>query len=346
MKIFEILSAMKLLGPGHLLAMKKGHENFLPMTRGLVFCQLVWALEETGVIKYLTGRKAAKIAEIAHATETEQEVLATIFDYLEALRFLRKNGEAYTFDRLGREYMEIGRGMLFLARGYQPFLSETVGLLRGTRVACRDVARREDFVAVGSGMLGEIFPFRIMWDIAAGRGYRNVLDIGCGDGRFMIGLFKKHRIGGSGIDVSTDAVRVAEKNVAAANLAKQVEIRRADMFAIGTYADLIERADCIALDDVLHEYFLDEADRISKWLADIRHESKGKPLLVAEFCRQSQAALRNDPTAAAEHHVFHDVSRQRILTERELEDLFAAAGYKVIEKRVYNMVGHGYFLIG
>jgi len=66
---------------------------------------------------------------------------------------------------------------------------------------------------------------------------------------------------------------------------------------------------------------------------------------VAEFCKQPHEKLRKRPTAFLEHHLLHNLTNQKILAADELRKLFTDAGYVIDEERVFDMVGHGYFVL-
>ncbi|NIA20716.1 MAG: hypothetical protein GWP05_01840, partial [Anaerolineaceae bacterium] len=63
------------------------------------------------------------------------------------------------------------------------------------------------------------------------------------------------------------------------------------------------------------------------------------------FCNQPHESLRKRPTAFLEHHLFHDLTNQKIGTADLWRRLFREAGFRIVEERIFNLVGHGYFAL-
>jgi hypothetical protein len=66
---------------------------------------------------------------------------------------------------------------------------------------------------------------------------------------------------------------------------------------------------------------------------------------VGEFCKQPHEKLRRQPTAFLEHHLYHDLTNQTIETADRWRAIFAKAGLQVVEEKVFDIVGHGYFVL-
>ena len=68
-------------------------------------------------------------------------------------------------------------------------------------------------------------------------------------------------------------------------------------------------------------------------------------LYVGEFCKQPHEKLRRRPTAFLEHHLYHDLTNQVIVEAGRWRAMFAAADLQIVEEKVFDMVGHGYFVV-
>jgi len=66
---------------------------------------------------------------------------------------------------------------------------------------------------------------------------------------------------------------------------------------------------------------------------------------MGEFCKQPHEKLRRAPTAFLEHHLYHDLTNQVITTAERWRAMVAAAGLAIVEEKVFDMVGHGYFVV-
>ncbi|HUU11914.1 MAG TPA: hypothetical protein VM431_15425, partial [Phycisphaerae bacterium] len=64
-----------------------------------------------------------------------------------------------------------------------------------------------------------------------------------------------------------------------------------------------------------------------------------------EFCKQPHEKLRRNPTAFLEHHLYHDLTNQTIVEAARWRAMFDAAGLQMLEEKVFDIVGHGYFVL-
>ena len=108
---------------------------------------------------------------------------------------------------------------------------------------------------------------------------------------------------------------------------------------------LLSQVDAVIAIDVFHEYVRSGIERIEELLAGLRRRFAGATLIVAEFCRQPQERLRRHPSAFLEHHLFHILSHQIILEADQWRRVFQRAGWRIVEEQIYDMVGHGYFVL-
>jgi hypothetical protein len=60
---------------------------------------------------------------------------------------------------------------------------------------------------------------------------------------------------------------------------------------------------------------------------------------------QDEDWLRKHPIASLEHHLWHDLTRQRLISETQWRQVFDRAGMQVIDSRVFDLIGHGYFVL-
>ena len=87
------------------------------------------------------------------------------------------------------------------------------------------------------------------------------------------------------------------------------------------------------------------AEQVVKLLAGLKAAFPNALLVVGEFCKQSHESLRKRPTAFLEHHLFHQLTNQRIESAARWREIFARAGLTIREEKVFDLVGHGYFVL-
>jgi SAM-dependent methyltransferase len=248
-------------------------------------------------------------------------------------------------DAKGRRFMEEPRGLFDLLYGYEPVFCALEDLLTRRKVYKREVLRRVAAVARGSGELGRQLPFPVMKDMIQRHGFKTVLDIGCGDAEFLAVLCEDPAVRCWGFDVSQEAVDCARQYIRREKLEDRISVFQGDMFDLAEKPENWPKVEAFTAVDVFHEYLYGGNERITRLLTTLKKNFPGRALIVAEFCLQPHERLRRRPTAFLEHHLFHNLTQQVILSQAEWEEVFRLSGYQVADRRVFDLVGHGYFLL-
>jgi precorrin-6B methylase 2 len=343
--IDQIFQLVKLFGLRKLAKMNSRHAEALPFIRGYVSSTCLWTLLNISFFDDLAAKGELNLDAFASEKNLDPYILHSICDYLDGLKFVRVEGGVCRLDKKGRRFLEEPRGLFDLLYGYEPIFYALEDLLARRKVYKRDVDRRGAAVARGSGELGRQLPFPVMQDMIKKHGFTTALDIGCGDAEFLALLCEDPNMRCWGFDLSPEAVRYAKEYVAKAGLGDRITVYEGDMFHLAERPSEWPRAEVFTAMDVFHEYLYGGQERIAKLLATLKKNFPDRRLLVAEFCRQPHERLRKRPTAFLEHHLFHNLTQQVILSQKEWEDMFHAAGYQIAERRVFDLVGHGYFLL-
>jgi hypothetical protein len=341
----QIRDLVKLFGVRHLLGMKRRHDKSLPYIRGYAATVVFQTLLNVGFLDALKKEGPVDPGDFARANGLDPDILEYLCEYLDILRILKKSDGGFALDRLGETFMAEPRGTFDLTYGYQPIFSNLEPMLRGEMVFRRDVDRRGDFIAKGSGELGVQLPFPVMREMILAAGIKRVLDLGAGDLEFLFHILEGTDLTAVGIDLNADAVRYARGRLASSRFADRIEVDEADMYDVEALARRWPDVDGVTACDVFHEYLLTEEERIVDLLSRIRAAWPGAAIVVAEFCKQPPEVLRKRPTAFVEHHLFHNLTRQKILSADEWLDIFERAGLGVESQKVFDIVGHGYFVL-
>ncbi len=342
----QVIDLIRLFGLMDLVRKKRRHDKALPFIRGYCATTALWAMFNTGVMDALKRAPAAS-ADLAKSLGLDARVLEFVLDYLDCVRVVRRGPDGrYTLDSLGRSLVEEPRGAFDLACGYADVTANLTALVRGEKKFARDVFRREAFVAKGSGELGAQLPFPVMADMIRRAAFRVALDLGSGDLEFLFTLCRElPGLRAYGVDVSTEAVALARERLAASPFRDRVTVEEADMFDLDGLLDRWQDIDVMTACDVFHEHLSQDAGKVERLLAHLREKAPKAALLVAEFCRQPHERLRRRPTAFVEHHLWHNLTNQVILSAEEWRAIFRRAGWTIAEEHVFDIVGHGYFLL-
>jgi len=329
-----------------LVGVKRRHDRGLPMVRGYVTVRVLWALLNAGVMDELAERGECTLQELAGKLKLDEGTLRHLCDYMDCVRVLNRTApDRYELDDLGRTMLAEPRGVVDLMYGYEPIFVSLNEMLAGLKKYGDDVERRGDFIAMGSGELGRQLPFPVMADMIQKHGFTRLLDLGCGDLEFLFSICELTDAQCFGIDISEDAIRHARTRLDASPHKDRVHVALADMFALEDIASQWPDIDCITVCDTFHEHLSDGTGKIEALLVKLGQWFPKAAMVVAEFCRQSHEKLKKRPTGFLEHHLFHALTRQIILSADEWHRVFDAAGWRVRQERIYDIVGHGYFVL-
>jgi len=308
--------------------------------------RVVWALLTTGVLDELDERGPCAVGELAKRFQLDEEILRDLCEYLDCARVLKQvSTDRYELGKLGKVLMAEPRGVIDLMYGYEPILKSLPEMLTGKKQYGKGLSRREKYIAIGSGELGQQLPFPVMCDMLCKSGVKRVLDLGCGDLEFLFSVCELTEATCFGIDISADAIQHARERLNGSPYRDRIGVAQADMFELGNISREWPGTDCLTACDTFHEHLSEGTGKIEGLLVRLGEQFPGAKLLVAEFCRQSHETLRKRPTGFLEHHLFHVLTRQRILSASEWRGVFARSGWSVEEERVFDIVGHGYFLL-
>jgi len=349
----QILRVIRLLGLRRAAQLKRRHEQGLPPLRGYVATRCFWTLLQCGLWDELQQAESLRIDRFADKKGLNAEVLQAICRYLDGIGWVSLRGDTLRLTKKVRTLLAEPRGLYELGYAYTPVMDALDELLAGRAEVGRDVQRRTDWVGIGSGRLCQQLPYPTLGSLVARYGGGRVLDLGCGDAALLIWLARRIRgLQATGIDLDEATAQLARKRIAEEGLADRIRIVCGDMFdlvephtsAAGGLADLDEPGTITAC-DTFHEYLWDSSDRIVRFLRGLKQRWPNVTIVMGDFCVQSPQWLRRHPTAALEHHLWHDLTRQRLIGEADWRAIFREAGLQVIDAQVFDMIGHGYFVL-
>ena len=177
-------------------------------------------------------------------------------------------------------------------------------------------------------------------------GAGKVLDLGCGDLAFLFFACEAlPDLACVGIDVDPPTVAYAREVLAGSPYADRIALAEADMFDLADVAEAHPGIDAVTAVDTYHEYLEHGEGKVVGLLKDLRATFPNALLYVGEFCKQPHDRLRRRPTAFLEHHLYHDLTNQVITDAAGWRRMFGAAGLEILEEKVFDIVGHGYFVV-
>lgn len=348
----QILNVIRLVGLGRAVQMKKRHERGLVPLRGHVATRCFWSLLQAGLWDEVQRAGRVDIEQFARQRGLNGQTLHVVCKYLDGIGWVRLEGSMLEPAGIVRTLLEEPRGLFELGYAYEPVMNALDDLLSGSKVFGKDVQRRTDWVGIGSGRLCQQLPYPVLGDLVARYGGKRVVDLGCGDGAFMIWMLR--RIPGlhvTGLDLDGPTADLARRRLAEEGLADHASVVCGDMFdlvrgdASAKGLPDLAQVDTITVCDTFHEYLWEGEAPIIEFLRCLKARRPGITIVMGDFCVQDEQWLRKHPIASLEHHLWHDLTRQRLISEAQWRRVFEQAGMQVVDSRVFDLIGHGYFVL-
>ncbi|MDK1030456.1 MAG: class I SAM-dependent methyltransferase [Planctomycetia bacterium] len=342
----QILEILRIIGLKRAARMKKRFDDALPHLRGHAVTSSLWMLLRVGLLDEMLARGQVDLRQYCSTNQLEPQVIDAVCEYLDGLSMVRVEDGKIRLLRKLSEMLEEPRGFLELAYAYDPVFHSLEDLARGKVKYGEEVHRRVEYVGRGSGMLCRTLPYPVMADIIRRHERKRILDLGCGDLSFLFFLCENSDdITGLGIDIDGPMVEVARELLKKSPWSQRLAVEEADMFRLEAIAQNNTDVDCITAVDTLHEYLIEGDSVVVDLLKQLRREFPRAVFVVGEFCKQPHERLRKHPTAFLEHHLYHRLTKQRIVDAGSWLRIFAEAGLDCVEKKVFDIVGHGYFVL-
>ena len=348
----QILNVIRLVGLPRAIRMKKRHEQGLVPLRGHVATRCFWTLLQCGLWDEVKAKGTVDVDAFARSRNLNAQTLHAVCKYLDGISWVRLEGNVLQPASIVRTLLEEPRGLFELGYAYEPVMNALDDLVAGRAVYGKDVQRRTDWVGVGSGRLCQQLPYPVLGDLVVRYGGKRVIDLGCGDGAFAIWMLQRNPdLQVTGLDLDGPTADLARRRIGEEGLGQRASIICGDMFDLvggsGSPKGLpdLSQIDTITVCDTFHEYLWEGEQPIVGFLRGLKARKPGITVVMGDFCVQDEAWLRQHPIASLEHHLWHDLTRQRLISEAQWRKVFDEAGMQVVDSRVVDLIGHGYFVL-
>jgi len=344
MKNNQTLNLIKLLGIKQLFEIIKVHKKMLQFARNYMTIHCFLALDNIGFFQDLKKRKGIDINSYARENNLNKDILLTICDYLYSLNYLDRDANVYFLAKKGDRLLCYAIGVFDFVYAYAPLFENIDSLLRGEKFYGKDIFKREDFVAKASNEIEEWLPIPIVNHLIQKYNFNSVLDVGCGNAKFLVKLCRNPNMRGFGIDISEKALLKAQETIKKDNMESRIRAIKGDILRIDQIDYFVkEDIDIITFMFVLHE-FLPDKNKIIILLKKIKAIFKSH-ILICELYKQDINLLKRHPTAVIEHYLFHRLSSQALATKEEWRQIFKQAGCDLVEEINFDFAAQVYFLL-
>ena len=196
-----------------------------------------------------------------------------------------------------------------------------------------DIHRRSGPVASGSGEVGKFLAFPVVAELLRVRGFDRILDLGSGDGTFLIDQCKRRAdVTGYGVDLAPAAVELGQQKVRQQGLEGRLTLLVGDVTDLTSVAPQIHGLHAATSIYVMHELYEGGRELVLTTFRNFKSAFPNVPLIICEVIRHSPEELREKPGGILEIQLFHDLSHQSLLTRDEWKDLFRDAGFTTVQE--------------
>lgn len=330
----ELLKTIQVVGLQRMLKLFRAYRlGWQGIISGFYTTRTMQALFNVGFLDELQERGTVNVQSFAQSNNLDASILRSLCDSLFALSILKKDGSDYALDSKGRILVEVARGWFDGVYGYEGVFHHLEALLRKEKEYGRDVKRRSDFVARGSGEMEKWIYFPLAINVINKGGFKKVLDLGCGEATFLRDLCENNdQVPGYGIDIAPEAIADGRERVKEAGLQDRIHLFVEDITRLEQVPEPLQGIDIATTFFVFHEILYAGADRVVELLQSFRAIFPGVPLIVFEVIRPTPEEMRKRPGMAVHYFLQHDLTHQRPVSREEWKTLFRTAGFISIEE--------------
>jgi len=300
---------------------------------GFALASVLASLDESGLLAEL---EAGPISAAPAGIADPDGLMPATLRYLAQRELVQERDGAFALTARGEAVVKDKGYLVWLQGGYGHVLAGLGDFVTGARRYGTDVERAGRWVAEGSALIGrdDVAPYAV--EVLSGIDFSHVVDLGCGNARFLIGAAQRFGVSGVGVDLSPEACEDAAHRIAEADLAGKVVVRCGDAGDLDAIPELRD-ADLAVAHFLLHEIFEHGRTALIDYLRKLGQlMPKGAHMLVAEVQPASGAP---DERWRPEFTLLHAIMRQELLDADGWHQAFTAAGWSRHEVRELGLPG-------
>lgn len=294
---------------------------------GFALSTVLASLEMDGLLDELV-ECGLSAATIRRRNPEAAALLAATMRYLEQRGVVLARADGlFVLTDYGRAVARDKGYLVWLVGGYGGPLRHVGEMTAGAARYGIEHVRDGRWVAGGAALLGRVDVVPYAMRLLAGIGFHRVLDLGCGNAKFLVALCQRFGAEGVGVDLSPEACADAEKEVAAADLAGRIQVVQADAGDLDAVPGL-DRTDLVVTFFLLHEILAQGADRLVGYLRDLLDRlPSGAHMLIAEVEPPAPESVAQRFTP--EFSYVHALMRQILLSRDGWSEALTEAGFEV-----------------
>lgn len=300
---------------------------------GYVGANVAYAFQQIGLFSVLTPDSKLKPHEIATRTGSDLPRLQALLKVGQALGYISSHADdVVSLSEMG----EILRGQLgyftWSVGGYGD-LFRNMGSLTTGKDTWKSL-RNEAMVALGADMNHRSFMEHILFEVLDHVSFHKIADFGCGNGGRLISFSQRYPdIRGVGIDISADAIKLANENVKKNGMEDRLEMictNVLETIQTDRYKETLANVDLVSSFMMLHDLYNIPSiwprlfDHLREAFPDVKH------FLFADTVRRPVDGEQNKlPIFSVGYELLHSYMDVSLPTKDEYDAAFARAGLTI-----------------
>jgi SAM-dependent methyltransferase len=287
-----------------------------------------------GLFDEIEKEGVVDVESFAMANRLDESTLRTLCNALYSWGILEKRGGNFAFGPKGTLFTCLGRGWFEIVDGYEDVFHNLEPLLRKEKRYGTEITRNTELVAKGSGAINKLIYFPLAVDIIKQKRSRRVLDLGCGEGTFLRAICGDSEATiGFGIDISKEAIALGNKRSQREGLQDRIRLIAEDISKIEILPAEFQAVDVAFTFFVLHELIAISKNHFMEFLKSFRRLLPDVPLIIFEAEKATWEEMRVKRGPAIYYTMYHELTKQKLLSRKEWIELFREAGFQSVGER-------------
>jgi len=320
---------------------RQARGSLISLMRGFFSCPTIAALAELGLVERML---AGPFRVEDFPTGVDKRTLASVFRYLQSLNLLEEfHDDTYQLTTEGRTALR-RNGAFLLLFSYRSYFENLAGLLAG-QAANVTVDRRIN--VLGSGALHTKKFFSEVWEMFRNAPPAALIDVGCGDGKFLTSASAEWPgIEIAAVDLSAVSVETTLNRLAASGYSNVAGIVESGVNVADWIFHLPQTLKActplvLSMWFVVHEFSGGDPQTVIRFFVELRGALPTAEIILGEITAVPPELLANhhDTSIMPEFLLFHELSRQGVLSWEMWKDILEEIPYTLAHERLIDLVG-------
>lgn len=308
----------------------KARQEIISLLRGFYFLPIFLNLHKQGILNKFSNNCFINLYKLKYKNIN---FLKRILDYLVRLDLFERKKNSYRITKFGI-FISKRVGTMYILNSYSKIINNFSANLNRA-INENSLCERKDNI-IGSGLIHVKKFFEPSLKLINLKKVNNFLDIGCGDGTFLNIVKKTNRNTNIlGCDLSYESVKQTKKKLGYKKNTKIFQSNGLDILKIKKKLNKnkikLDKNSIISLWFLLHEISGNSTKAVVDYLKKIRKNFPETPLLIGEisYFNDKLAIQQKSVSIMPEFMLFHELSGQGLLSEKQYLSIFQKSSYKL-----------------